>query len=176
MTIANGVDIRSIPAPAALDRRAHAPVIGWVGTFGPWHGAPLLVQAMARLPDARAVLVGDGAQRAECMELARDLGVSDRIEWTGQLPHDQAVARMSACDVLASPHVPTQGRAFFGSPTKIFEFMAIGRPIVASALEQIGDVLEDGRTARLCEPEILTTSSKGYAISRQGRTAARRLA
>ena len=173
VTIANGVDIRSIPAPAALDRRAHAPVIGWVGTFGPWHGAPLLIQAMARLPDARAVLVGDGAQRAECMALARDLGVSDRIEWTGQLPHDQAIARISACDVLASPHVPAEGRAFFGSPTKIFEFMAIGRPIVASTWSRSVTCSKTEERRCLCDPGILTTSSQGYAISQQGRTVLR---
>jgi glycosyltransferase involved in cell wall biosynthesis len=59
---------------------------------------------------------------------------------------------LAECDVLASPHVPLEGQAFFGSPTKLFEYMAIGRPIVASALEQIAEVLEDGRTARLVEP------------------------
>jgi len=44
------------------------------------------------------------------------------------------------------------GTRFFGSPTKLFEYMAMGRGIVASRLEQIGDVLEDGATALLVPP------------------------
>jgi glycosyltransferase involved in cell wall biosynthesis len=109
------------------------------------------------------------------MALARDLRVEDRIEWTGMLPHNDAVARISACDVLVSPHVPSGDRAFFGSPTKLFEFMAMGRPIVASELEQIGDVLEDGRTARLVRPgdvedlvrgirDVLARPDRGYSL------------
>ena len=52
-----------------------------------------------------------------------------------------------------SPHVPNpDGSAFFGSPTKLFEYMAMGRPIVASRLDQIGDVLTDGVDALLVPP------------------------
>ena len=52
-----------------------------------------------------------------------------------------------------SPHVANpDGSTFFGSPTKLFEYMAAGRGIVASRLEQIAEVLEDGRTALLAEP------------------------
>ena len=62
-------------------------------------------------------------------------------------------AHLAACDILASPHVPNpDGSAFFGSPTKLFEYMAMGRPIVASALEQIADVLSDEETALLVPP------------------------
>jgi glycosyltransferase involved in cell wall biosynthesis len=55
--------------------------------------------------------------------------------------------------VLASPHVPNpDGSPFFGSPTKLFEYMAMGKAIVASNLEQIGEVLDHGRTAWLVTP------------------------
>ena len=153
VAIANGVDVAAIPPPVPNDNSAGSPTIGWVGSFGPWHGAPVVVEAMARLPGVRAVLVGDGAQRDDCLALATRLGVDRRIEWTGALRHDEAVARMSACDLLVSPpDVPPDGQSFFGSPTKIFEFMAIGRPIVASGLEQIAEVLVDGHTAKLVRP------------------------
>jgi glycosyltransferase involved in cell wall biosynthesis len=60
---------------------------------------------------------------------------------------------LDACDILASPHVPlADGSAFFGSPTKLFEYMAMGKGIVASRLGQIGDVLENEKTALLVEP------------------------
>ena len=60
---------------------------------------------------------------------------------------------LAVCDVFASPHVPNpDGSPFFGSPTKLSEYMAMGRGIVASALDQIAEVLEDGRTAILVPP------------------------
>src|SRR5262249_16806732 len=61
---------------------------------------------------------------------------------------------LAACDILISPHGrQADGGEFFGSPTKLYEYMASGRPIVASAVGQIADVLEDGRTALLVPPD-----------------------
>ena len=60
---------------------------------------------------------------------------------------------LDACDILVAPHIPlTDGSEFFGSPTKIFEYMAMGKAIVASRLGQIGEVLVDEETALLVEP------------------------
>src|SRR4029453_10185209 len=59
----------------------------------------------------------------------------------------------AACDILASPHVPNaDGTPFFGSPTKLFEYMAMGKGIVASDLEQIGEILHHDQTAWLVKP------------------------
>jgi glycosyltransferase involved in cell wall biosynthesis len=69
------------------------------------------------------------------------------------VPHAQAVELLACCEVCVSPHVPNpDGTAFFGSPTKLFEYMGLGRAIVASDLDQIGEVLEHGRTALLTPP------------------------
>jgi glycosyltransferase involved in cell wall biosynthesis len=140
-------------------------VVGWVGSFTSWHGADILVRALTRLPTwVRAVLIGDGAERLACESLARDLGVAPRVEFTGTLAHTEAVQRLAECDLLASPHVPMPGQPFFGSPTKIFEYMAIGRPIVASALEQIAEILEDRRTAVLVAPGDPESLARGIEL------------
>ena len=155
LVVPNGVDLSAVAEPVWLapPRAAGEAVVGWIGSFGPWHGAEVLVRSLAALPPGiRLVLVGDGPGRPACEELAAALGVARRIEWTGTLPHDVALQRLSECDVLASPHLPLAGTPFFGSPTKLFEYMALGRPIVASALEQLADVLEDGKTAYLVPP------------------------
>ncbi len=156
LVLPNGVDIEAIDRAgrgavrAANDSTA---VVGWVGSFESWHGADVLVRALALLDgNVHAMLVGDGTQRTRCESLARELGVEQRIEWTGSLPHPEAVRRLAACDLLASPHVQMQERPFFGSPTKVFEYMATGRPIVASKLEQIGEILDHDRTAVLVAP------------------------
>jgi glycosyltransferase involved in cell wall biosynthesis len=162
--IPNGVDIDRIPFVHHTPGTATAATLGWVGSFGPWHGAELVVEALARLPDdVHAVMIGDGPGRPECQRLAVETGVADRVRWTGLLPHDEAVAVLAACDVLVSPHVPSESQPFFGSPTKIFEYMAIGRPIVASSLEQIAEILADGRTAQLVRPGDPARLAEGIA-------------
>jgi glycosyltransferase involved in cell wall biosynthesis len=60
---------------------------------------------------------------------------------------------LAASDCFVSPHVPNpDGTEFFGSPTKLFEYMAMGKPIIASRLGQIADVLNDDQTALMVEP------------------------
>jgi glycosyltransferase involved in cell wall biosynthesis len=176
--VRNGVDVAAIKQLVKRDQpaRGREPVIGWVGVFCQWHGVEVLVRALPLLPPAtRLLLVGDGGTRAECEALASALGVSERVEFTGLLPHAEAVRRLASCDILVSPHVEMPNQRFFGSPTKLFEYMAIGRPIVASRLEQLSEVLEDGVTARLVVPgderkladtlrQVLESPGRGEAL------------
>lgn len=131
-------------------------VAGFVGTFGPWHGVLTLASAIALLPaDApfRFVLIGAGRFRDEVERIIRDAGRAGQVIFTGNVPHERVPALLDACDILLSPHVPLEdGSEFFGSPTKLFEYMAMGKGIVASRLGQIGDVLVDEETALLIEP------------------------
>lgn len=129
-------------------------VVGFIGTFGPWHGAPVLAEA-ARLTSSHAgyhfLFMGDGDERAKAESIISSAGVS--ATFTGRLPHDVVPAYLDCCDVLISPHVPlNDGREFFGSPTKLFEYMAMAKPIVASRLGQIADVITDRENGLLVEP------------------------
>jgi len=81
------------------------------------------------------------------------------------VPQEEAPDYLAACDLFASPHLPNpDGTRFFGSPTKLFEYMAMGKGIVASDLEQIGEVLETERTALLVPPA--DPAALGAALSR----------
>jgi glycosyltransferase involved in cell wall biosynthesis len=128
--------------------------IGWIGSFGVWHGVDVLIRAVAAADGSPELLmIGDGVERAACERLAEELGISGRVRFSGGLPHERAIAKLAGCDILASPTAPlTGGEPYFGSPTKVFEYMALGRPIIASSLGQIEDVLEHGRTALLVKP------------------------
>jgi glycosyltransferase involved in cell wall biosynthesis len=85
--------------------------------------------------------------------LLADDCASGRVIFTGAVEHLRVPSLLDACDILVAPHVPlTDGSEFFGSPTKLFEYMAMGKAIVASRLGQIGEVLEHGETALLVEP------------------------
>jgi glycosyltransferase involved in cell wall biosynthesis len=161
----NGVDVERLARvrahpPAEWRRRLgrpEAPTVGFIGTFGLWHGVRLLPSIIgavaAERPDARWILVGNGPLFDEVRDEIRSRGLSGSVELTGVVPHERAVELLAACDVCVSPHVPNpDGTRFFGSPTKLFEYMGLARPIVASDLEQIGEVIDDGRTGLLCPP------------------------
>ncbi len=187
LVLPNAVNIEevdsSIDHPGPAQANSHDSLLGWAGSFGSWHGAAVAVEALARLPrDVRLVMVGDGEQRLACESLAESLGVAERIEWTGVLPRSAALRRLAECDILLSPHTPLPNQPFFGSPTKIFEYMALARPIVASRLGQLGEVLEDRVTARLVTPgdveefagavtEILGSPDRGSALGDAARRA-----
>ena len=129
---------------------------GFVGTFGPWHGVLTLAEAITMLPEdsgVRFLLVGAGRFRDEVERIARNAGRERQVIFTGHVDHQRVPALLDACDILLSPHVPLEdGSEFFGSPTKLFEYMAMGKGIVASRLGQIGDVLVDEETGLLVEP------------------------
>jgi glycosyltransferase involved in cell wall biosynthesis len=131
-------------------------LVGFVGTFGPWHGVLALAEAIKLVPQTarvRFLLIGSGSLRAEVERILLEAGAMNRVILTGALEHEKVPAYLDACDVLTSPHVPLEdGSEFFGSPTKLFEYMAMGKGIVASRLGQIGDVLQHEETALLVEP------------------------
>jgi glycosyltransferase involved in cell wall biosynthesis len=141
----------------ALGLQSEHYVIGFVGTFGPWHGAPVLARAFCETADAltqaRLLMVGDGAQLEETRAILSAAELGSRVVFAGRVPPSEIPAYLDACDVLVSPHVALPDEIpFFGSPTKLFEYMASGRAIIASSLGQIADVLDHGRTAWLVPP------------------------
>lgn len=131
-------------------------VAGFVGTFGPWHGVVQLAEAIKLIPASipvRFLLVGSGSLHGEVERILQAEVAARRVIFTGAVAHERVPQLLDACDILVSPHIPlADGSDFFGSPTKVFEYMAMGKGIVASRLGQIGEVLSDEETALLVEP------------------------
>ena len=131
-------------------------VVGFIGTFGPWHGAEVLAQAAVEIfrtgegagAGIHFLFIGDGMCRAATQQIIEENGFEESVTFAGLVPQDEGPFYLAACDILVLPHVPNpDGTPFFGSPTKLFEYMAMGKGIVASHLDQIAEVLEHGRTA-----------------------------
>lgn len=168
----NGVDATSFhpEVDGSGVRRAYGlgdkQVVGFIGTFGPWHGAEVLAKAIrpavAENDDLHFLFVGDGVKMDEVRSIISKDGVGDFVTFTGLVPQSDAPRYLAACDILASPHVPNpDGTPFFGSPTKLFEYMAMGKAIVASDLEQIGEILRHQETAWMVRPGDATDLAHG---------------
>jgi glycosyltransferase involved in cell wall biosynthesis len=139
-------------------------VIGAVSTFGVWHGMSILAQAVKpivqqfQIPNSKFqihfLFIGDGVQRPECERIIKEDKMENYVTFTGIVPYQEIPQYLAACYILVSPHVPNpDGTEFFGSPTKLFEYMAMAKGIVASNLAQIGEILEDKKTALLVKPK-----------------------
>lgn len=138
-------------------------VATFMGTFGQWHGAEVFARAAGELArrypgkmeklKLRFMFVGDGAQGRKVREELSKAGVMDRVAMAGLVSQEKAPAYLAASDILVSPHLPNaDGSRFFGSPTKLFEYMAMGKGIIASGLEQIGETLSPALRVRDLPP------------------------
>jgi len=163
-------------------------VAAFLGTFSSWHGVEVLEKSIRKLlsgPDAAAhglrfLLIGTGPLHQEMQAALSEYEAQGRVVFAGRIPHDQAPAYLNAADVLLSPHVPMpDGQPFIGSPTKLFEYMAMGKAIIASRLDQLEKVLRHNETALLVEPgnaeelgaAILLAASNPELRDRLGRRA-----
>ena len=160
--IPNGVDTRIFQDnpdfALALKKELHIPedknIVGFAGTFGNWHGIPELTDAIAKIASNENLfflIMGKGPMRESMQQ--RLSGFSN-VYFSGVVSYDQMPRYLSVCDILilSNSWKPKSGSQFFGSPTKLFEYMSMGKAIVATNLGQVGDVLEHENTALLCEP------------------------
>lgn len=150
----NGVDLslyQDMPPIGAPDQRF---TVGFLGSLKAWHGLEVLLDALARLVavDRRYHLrvIGDGPERAPLLAGIDRRGLGQHVTLVGQVAREQVPEHLRDLDVTVAPYPRLDG--FYFSPLKIFEYMAAGRPIVASRIGQIESVLCDGETALLVEP------------------------
>jgi len=134
------------------------PVVMWVGGFYPWHDLSLLLESFAlilqRRPDARLVLVGDGQTRSSVEETVKKAGMGHAVIMTGKIAHSHVSEMLSIADIAVVPSTPiTAGLGGTGTPLKLFEYMAAGKAIVATALNEAAEVIRDGYDGLLVEPE-----------------------
>ena len=172
----NGVDIKKFAPHCGGDEiRAQYEltgkcVVGFIGTFGQWHGILELGRAIVKLRNdypelrnkVRFLLVGDGVLMGEMKSILREGDAENMVILTGLVQQHEAPRYLDACDIFVSPHIKNpDGTRFFGSPTKLFEYMAMERGIVASRLDQIADILEHGKTAHLVEQGDVDALAEG---------------
>lgn len=133
-------------ARARLGVSADATVVGWVGRLSVEKGPDVMLEAAAQLsqPGLRVVFIGDGPERARLEAAAAARGLTERIVFAGAIP--------DARDYFAAFDLFALTSRTEGTPMVLFEAMAGGVPIVATAVGGVPDVLTDG-TALLVASE-----------------------
>ena len=123
-------------------------VVGFSGTFNKWHGIELLgdiiPNALQKNKSIIFIMIGDGPLFNVFKEklIAQRVNFS-RIIITGLVSHEHARDYLAACDAFICPTQPNaDGSRFFGSPTKLFEYMSLEKPIIASNLEQLAQIVK----------------------------------
>lgn len=132
-------------------------LVTFIGSYGPWHGTEVLANSIQSVVqqnrNVKFLFIGDGKGLVRVKDIVRNDNVEEFVFFTGMVDRSEVPQYLAASDILVSPQVPNpDGSPFFGSPTKMFEYMAMGRAIVASDLDQIGEILSSGDTAFLFTP------------------------
>ena len=137
-------------AQAALGIDAKV-VLGFVGFMRPWHGLDRMIDFIADAGPASGLhllLIGDGPAREGLVQQAAARGVADRVTFTGLVDRANIIAHIAAFDIALQPDVVS-----YASPLKLFEYMALGRAIIAPDTANIREVIADGQNALLFQPE-----------------------
>lgn len=150
--VPDGVRIDQVPSVAAPSGR---PIVAYAGHLYAWKGVDILLEALAALPDVDGLIVG-GHERepdlARTKALAQQLGVAARVTFTGLVEPPQVRAWLARANVLVLPNPASAISSRFTSPLKLFEYMAAQRPIVASDLPALREVLSPDENAVLVTP------------------------
>lgn len=152
--IPNGVDpsrFSAVPgiaaAKAALGLPPERLVLGFTGFVRGWNAVHQLIDFAAAYRDRldpHVVVVGDGPARGSLIDHARARGVADRLLITGIVARDDVARKVAAFDVAVLP-----GQTPYSSPLKLFEYMQLGRAIVAPDAENLREILTSGEDAIL---------------------------
>ena len=158
IVVPNGVDTK------IFDPQKHPPrrtfdgfTIGFVGTLYAWQGLDRLLHAIRELRKRgvhiHLAIAGDGPMRVPWQTLARELGLEDSVRFLGRVTPSDIPSLIAGFDVCFSGQVPLKTGEMYLSPIKLYEYMAMGKPAIASSFDDARSLIHDGKTGWLFRPE-----------------------
>ena len=126
-------------------------VVGFVGTMNRWQGIlefpAVLQQVFAQSDQVSFLFVGDGEFRGQLEQFCRIQRFEDRVVFTGRKPHAEVPALVAAMDITVLLNSNS-----YGSPMKIFEYLGMGKAVIAPRVGPVTEILDDGHTGLLIDP------------------------
>jgi glycosyltransferase involved in cell wall biosynthesis len=124
-------------------------VLGFTGFMREWHGLEDVLDLLVgeNRKDRYLLLVGDGPAKKSILDRAKYLNVRERVHITGVVEREKVADYVAAFDIALQPDVVD-----YASPLKLFEYIALGRAIVAPAKSNILEILTNGENSVLFEP------------------------
>lgn len=156
IVIPNGIDpekFKNVPDTVEAKKRLgleRCQVLGFTGFVREWHGLERVLELLKDRQsgqDRHLLVVGDGPARGDIEKRAAQLSVSDKVTFTGIVPREKVAGYVAAFDVALQPDVVA-----YASPLKLFEYMVLGKAIIAPDTQNIREVLENNVTAILFDP------------------------
>jgi len=149
----DGVDFFLADAARRPRQDNVSPVALYLGSLHPWKGVETALRALPQVADMELHIAGGTGQRiAELHALAESLGIAQRVKFLGPVFPGDRFHLINAVDFCLLPLSQTSIGARYTSPLKLFEYMAMGKAIVASDLPSLREVLRPGANALLTPP------------------------
>ncbi|MFH1201765.1 MAG: glycosyltransferase family 4 protein [Candidatus Omnitrophota bacterium] len=127
-----------------LNLRQDCYYVGMVGSLYPHQGVDYLINStpfiLKELPNTKFIIVGEGIMKKELIKLVTDLGLDDKIFFSGEIPYEDVPKYINAFDICAvffKPVIP-----YTADPIKLYEYLACAKPVVVSGLEWCKDFLD----------------------------------
>ena len=164
-----------------LDLDPSRKYIGFMGTLLEHQGLDILIDAapsvLQSIPDARFVIIGEGPMKDQWRKHVDERSLQEQFLFAGQIDYEQTPLWINAMDVCTAPFLINAG---LRSPVKIFDYMACGKPVVASQIPGTTDIFNGSGAVRLIEPEnkdalasaivdILADDEKAIVMGMKGR-------
>lgn len=154
--IPNGINedhFRHVPDPGRIRSEYGIEgrlVLGFTGFVRSWHGLDRVIRWMAsqERKDIHLLVVGDGPAREDLENLSKDLGLDGHVTFTGLVQRERIPELVASFDVALQPAVVD-----YASPLKLFEYLALGRPVVAPLQKNLLEVLDEDENAVMFDPE-----------------------
>lgn len=155
--------------------------VGFAGTLLRHQGIDVLVDAapliLDREPSTRFVIIGEGPMKETWMNAVESKGLNMRFLFPGQIDYEDMPTWISAMDICVSPFVQSAG---LRSPVKIFDYMACGKPVIASKIEGTTDIFNQSEAIKFVEPgdtealsdaiiDLLANQKKAAQLGENGR-------
>jgi glycosyltransferase involved in cell wall biosynthesis len=133
----------------------NTPTVGFIGSCYHYHGVQYLIKAaplvLQKMPQVRFVVAGDGAQLEAWKTLSRELKVNEAFTFTGKVPFSLAPYYINSFDICVAPWdtalVPKDGQ----SPMKFFDYLACGKPVIASPVSSVVKLINKFRCGITCD-------------------------